>query len=105
MVCTREEAREAFNYVLNSLLGRNDNSALKKSLVAEGCDDMFHMISTVPEYIDDIATDKSDNALLTLFLQFIAHRESSGNPVEDQWITITQEEFDAFCPSSIPLLR
>jgi hypothetical protein len=105
MVCTREEAREAFNYVLDSLLGRNNDSDLKKSLVDEGCDDMLHLISTVAEYIDDIARDKSDNALLILFLQFIAHQESSGNPVEDQWITITQEEFDAFCPSSIPLLR
>ena len=109
MVLTRNEARATFTHVMDDVLGRKDGSALKSSLVDEGIDDIFSLMTIDENSIDglkfkDTADDNamkpirlSDKMLLKCFLHFVTNKELEGTPILDHdWSKITQEEFDEF---------
>jgi hypothetical protein len=45
MVFTKPQAKAAFNHILDNVLGQDDNSALKQSLIAQGIEDIFSLRS------------------------------------------------------------
>ena len=54
VLTTRAEAKEAFNHVLNIVLGRGDSSPLKSSLLTEGITDIFDLITITDDVIDSL---------------------------------------------------
>ena len=107
---TRAEAKEAFNHVLNIVLGRGDSSPLKSSLLTEGITDIFDLITITDDVIDsllyeDLATPgktnpvkKGDKMLLRCFLAYQLYLESES--VDFDYKAITQANFDNFRISS-----
>jgi len=107
MVLTRVEAKEAFNHVLDNVLGRGDGTPLKSALLANGCDDIGALATILPADLDtltyqDIAkpgsylpVSKGDKSIVRLFKDYVIHCHNSGNPIKD-WTTITQEDLDHF---------
>jgi hypothetical protein len=61
MVLTRNDAKLAFTHVMEAVLGRGDDTPLKSSLVSEGIDDIFSLISLDEGSISDLKyKDKDD---------------------------------------------
>jgi hypothetical protein len=50
----RSEAKAAFDNILNEVLGRDDNSNVKRGLLAEGIADIFDLSSLDDGFIDDL---------------------------------------------------
>jgi Reverse transcriptase (RNA-dependent DNA polymerase) len=109
MVLTRNEAKSTFAHVMDNVLGRKDGSALKSSLVDEGIDDIFSLMSLDESTIDGLKFKDqadgdalkpirlSDKMLLKCFLHFVTNKDLEGTPINDHdWTNITQEEFDEF---------
>ena len=59
MVFTRQEAKAAFQHVLDNVLGKDDSSPLKQAIVAEGFEDVFTMMMMDDTIIDTLVYDKS----------------------------------------------
>jgi hypothetical protein len=53
MVLTRSQARAAFNYVLDKVLGIDDNSPLKSALLCEGINDILSLVTFPLQYNND----------------------------------------------------
>ena len=109
MVLTRNEAKSTFTHIMDNVLGRKDGCALKASLVDEGIDDIFSLMSLDEGIIDGLKFKDqadgdtlkpirlSDKMLLKCFLHFITNKDLEGTPINDHdWTEITQEEFDEF---------
>ena len=108
MVLTRQEAQAAFNHVLDNVIGCGDNSPLKSALQHEGFDDIFALITISDEDIDSLSYKDPSNAssfipipggdknLVRIFRHYVIHRNASGDLINDNWIGITQTDFDAF---------
>lgn len=109
MVLTRAEAKVAFDHVVNTLLDRQGSLELKSALGKEGFVDLFQLLSLDDETIDGLVYEdpndstktldlkKCDKAMLKIFRSFVTFRQVSGNPIaDDEWITLTCAEFDAF---------
>ena len=110
MVLTRQDAKTAFNHVLDNVIGRDDTSPLKAALKHDSIDDIFGLIT-----IDDVGIDgltyedpsntdnflpvpRGDKNLLRIFRDYVVHRNNSGDPINDGWTRmITQANFDTFC--------
>ena len=100
-------AKAAFNHVMDNVLGKDDSSPLKMALIKAGCDDMHALNMATDQLIDDLVHDKSQTetdvpvppfqrALVTVFLNYVAHRNNTGNPIGSDWTAVTPEEFDNY---------
>ena len=89
MVLTRPQARAAFTYILDTVLGKDDQSPLKKALLAEGYNDMFSLVTIDLETIESLTYDqsttesgisipKSDKEILITFLEYLNYRTKIG---------------------------
>jgi len=108
MVVTRPQAKAAFNHVLNTVLGRGDDSSLKSSLLHDGIEDIFALATIDTDTINALtykdpnnagqrlAVSRGDKALVRVFCDFILHRNDIGIPINDNWTGITQADFDSF---------
>jgi hypothetical protein len=112
MVLTRPQARVAFTHVLNNVLGRGEGSNLQSALTQNGIEDIFALSQLDHATIDylqatttveDVVTIKQvnhgDKNLVKCFLDYVIHRNTSDNPIDDHWTDITQADFDAYCVS------
>lgn len=107
---TRAEGKEAFNYVFNTVLDRDDKSPLKSSLISEGITNIFDLITIPNDVIDSLHYEdpaepgkscpvkKGDKMLLRCFLAYQIYLDSDGG-VSDYKV-ITQSSFDNFRISS-----
>ena len=113
---TRAEAKDAFNHVLNTVLGRGDSSSLKSSLLSEGISDIFDLTTLTDDTIESLTHEdpdksgnfypikKGDKMILRCFIAYHRHLESQLGDFD--YKTITQADFDTFrispeCRSSI----
>jgi hypothetical protein len=111
MVLTSTQAEAAFNHVLDNVLGRDDISALKQSLLAEGMVDIFDLCSLNNDCINALVYNKSDtetnvavpvaerDMLKTFFFYYVGYARANGNPLidNDDWKAITQEDYNSYC--------
>jgi hypothetical protein len=91
---TRSEAKAAFNHVLDTVLGRDNTSSLKLSLLHEGIDDMFDFITLTESSINSLVYEdpnkagsflpvlKWDKMLVKCFLSFDQHLVSQSTPID-----------------------
>jgi hypothetical protein len=110
MVVTRPQAKAAFNYVLDNVLGRDDNSALKQSLLKVNVQDIFDMCSMEESTITalcydksstetDVAISRTDKTLLRIMIMYVGYLRTSGTnslAASTDWMALTQEDFDDF---------
>ena len=107
MVLTRPQAKKAFQHILDTVLERGDGTPLKSSLLAEGIEDIFGLVTIDDDTITDltytdpddpknlVAVQKGDKALLRIFRDYVVYCKNQGHPIED-WTQVTQEAFDEF---------
>ena len=110
MVVTRPQAKAAFNHVLDNVLGRDDSSPLKQSLLKENVQDIFDLCSMEESTINVLCYDKSptetdvdvsrtDKTLLRIVITYVGYLRTSGTNALTQatdWMALTQEDFDDF---------
>ena len=61
MVLTRIDAKDAFNHVLDNVLGRPDDTPLKLSLLNEGIDNIFDLTTITLSIIDNLEYEDPKN--------------------------------------------
>jgi hypothetical protein len=110
VIITRAEGKAAFDHILDNVLGRDDNSNLKKALLAEGVENVFDLLTVNDQFIDELCYQKvdsdvqftpctvGDKLLLKCFLSYEAHLRNEG--FDGPCTAITQTEFDQFRISS-----
>ncbi len=97
----------AFDHVLNVVFGVPKDGPLYKALVKSGDTDIRDIISLDEADIDSLTYDKSDTetyvplsrhdkALIHIFRCYILHCNSIGSPIGEDWLSITQEDFDKY---------
>ena len=106
MVLSRVNAKVVFDHILNVVLGRDNESGLKKALLKQGYNEINHfctLTNAVIESLDydveddhDIDVTNGDKGMLVAFIDYIIHREQTGEPIGDAWTDITPEDFDGF---------
>jgi hypothetical protein len=107
MVFTRQNQIEALNHVLKEVLGKSEDSALTKALHQNGLKDIASFITMDSNTIEslkynkssqhkDIPINKGDQGICKSFINFVIHRDKTGEPIGTNWLSITQEEFDVF---------
>ena len=110
MVFTRPQARAAFNHVLDNVLGQDDQSPLKQSLIAQGIEDIFYLCTIENDSINalvydrsatetDVPVNKGDRSLLKVLLAYVTYVRGNGtNALSDgtEWGAITQNDFDEY---------
>ena len=117
MVVTRVSARAIFDHVMDQILSRNGSDSLKQALVKEGYDDLFTLLSIDDDTIDELSYPdpddatksidllRSDKAMIRLWRDYVLHREASGDPIGEDWLQVTQADFDAFRISPANIAR
>jgi hypothetical protein len=104
---TRKKSKAAFDHVLDNVFGGDDSSSLKQALLKHGYNDINTFLSLHEDTIDSLTNDdeegnsevpilKSDIAVLSIFLDFVAHKNNYDGPIGNGWVNITQMEFDGF---------
>jgi len=104
---TRTKITAAFDHVLNVIFGVLKDDPLYKALEKSGDTDIRDIISLDETDIGSLTYDKSatetdlplsrhDKALLHIFKCYILHRNLIGSPIGEDWLSITQEDFDKY---------
>jgi hypothetical protein len=103
---TRAQAQAQFDHICNVVLRRDDESLLKQALVQEGFDNVLALASIEEDVIPLLAFTDAANVTLTIsrgdaglvrtFGKYVSHRIAAGVSVEEEWLNMTAEEFDAY---------
>jgi hypothetical protein len=103
---TRSQARAYFDHVCNVVLRRDGDSLLKKALVQEGFETIPSFLTIDDDTISSLAfkdgsqqpvcINRGDMTLIRSFRNYVMTRMASGITVDDEWLTMTAEGFDAF---------
>jgi len=107
MALTRAMATEAFNHVLSAVFRVPKDGPLMNALVKSGDGDIVTMLSLNATDIDSLTYDKSETekdiplpqnqrSLLHIFKQYIVHWYNIGDPIEDNWMSISAADFDRY---------
>ena len=106
---TCQEAKAAFQHVLDNVLSKDDSSPLKMAIVAEGIEDVFTMMTMDDTIIDTLVYDKSptetnvavnrgEKSLAKGIQAYVRYLIANGNPLSEaaEWMALTQQDFDLF---------
>jgi hypothetical protein len=109
MVLSRQDAKVAFDHIIDHVLCGERSSNLKSALIREGYDDLFYLMMMDDDIINDLKypdpCDSSelvpvkcgDKGLLKSWHSYVLHRHASGSTIgDDDWLKVTQEDFDTF---------
>jgi hypothetical protein len=110
MPLPRQQAKAAFNHILDNVLGCGDESPLKKALLYAGIEDMYEFSTCPVAYFEDLTyltgegetltetqVRKGDKNKAKVMRDFIVHQADIGQDIGDGWMSVTQEQFDQFC--------
>ena len=104
MVVTRQEASAIFDHILDQVLSRYGSGDLKAALAREGFNDLFTLMSIDDDTIDDleypdpndatktIPVRRSDKATVKLWREYVLHRNTSSDPIGDNWLQVTWQD-------------
>jgi len=107
MALTRAKAREAFDYVVNVVFQVSKEGPLYKALEKSGDTDIRDMISLRDPDIDSLTYDRNDTDknipltrtdknLLHIFQDYILHCHSIGEPIGQDFWSISTEDFEGY---------
>jgi len=98
----------SFNYVMDTILDRDDNSRLKICLKENGINDITSLTSLSGKTVDAleyedptkagviIKPNKGDKNLIRCFLHYIIFLDLEGTPVKGNWTNLKDTDFDDF---------
>ncbi len=100
--------------MMTNVLGCNDQSPVRLALMGDGIDDMFAFCSMDLNDLDDMTYQqegdaaehslrRSDKALIRILFDYILHRNSGPDPIDDNWTAVTQEQFDEYRVSPVSM--
>ena len=103
---TRQQAKAAYKHVLEVVFQLNNNDPLYKALDTRGYDDIQQLLTMSVKDIDGLtylnSTDTNvpvpsfGKVWICILKAYHLHRDEQHNPIGDEWLMITTEEFDAF---------
>jgi len=107
MPLTETKVMAAFEHVLNVVFGVPKDGPLYKALVQSGDTDIRDIISLDDADINSLTYDESDTetdvllsrhdkAHLCIFKYYVLYCNSIGSPIGEDWLSITQEDFDKY---------
>ena len=111
MVWNSSQAKTAFNHVLDNVLKCGDNSPLKSSLLFDGINDIFILLTIDMETVSSLTYEDINNAgnrlniptgdknLICGFRDYFIHWKNDNLPINDNWISITSAAFQSFYES------
>ena len=103
---TRTEAKNAFNHVMDNIIGRDDSTDVKKALVDQGIEDIFDLVTLDESFIDSITfkdgskpptmvqVKKGDRNMIKCFIAYKNLFDS--NNIDIDYFSLTQDKFDDF---------
>ncbi len=114
MVVLRSQGKIAFDHVLDVLLDCDSTSGLKRSLLSRGYTSLPKLLCIDYSVIDSLTYDErsdsdenassvavpvpqADKDSLKMFFKYVAYRHQRGHPINDDWTSITTDDFDSFC--------
>lgn len=111
MVLTRDQAKAAMTYILETIFNLNADSILHKSLERAAITSPLDLITMREVEYELLDYEDSQKAILTIprgysgllraFKAFISYQVSKGISIDDNtWTTITPDEFNSFRVSS-----
>jgi hypothetical protein len=111
---TRQQAQDALTHVLQMLLGFTDTDPLPLSLTWSGYTDIHHVITMTQDNIDALEYEDDTQVLVTvpspawtllrIFNTYHVYRYEEGDPIGDDWTSITAQEFNDFCIGPYPAI-
>jgi hypothetical protein len=103
---TRTAAKAAFTHVMDNVI---QNTNVTKALIDNGIKDIVALLILTDEDVDSLTYNDSDPNVITphcinmgeiglvkAFIHFVHYCKEINIPIDDQWLTITQDEFDQF---------
>jgi hypothetical protein len=118
MVFTRAQSQVALDHILKNVLVLTDDSPLIKALNEEGYTDIEDVITISQADMDllsysmpsdphdpaspsvNVPVPKHLKSKLKLLQHYVAHRVIQGNPLSNDWISLTEEEFNIYRTTS-----
>ena len=105
---TRAQKKAALDHVLLHVMQRSPNDDLVNALTALGVDSPHSLISLHNTSINQMVNADGDpipiaqKALIFTFIKYCIWRTEEGNPINNNWTGITQEEFDEYQVTQMP---
>ena len=110
MVFSHTAGRAALVHVLKEVFDLDDDDPLSKSLSEQHLTDIRDLMSYSFEQVQEF-TYKDDTGasipvpthqlnLFRILQEYIVHRQTQGDPIGDDWTSITQEQFNEYRVSS-----
>ncbi len=105
MVLSWNASIQAIVHVVENVLGRQAGSPLRLALVNEGVNEIQEFLNITEDSLDhycydlpdgsrnDIPLRDWDKTVVLSFIWYVVYRESGDNPIGDDWLNITREEF------------
>jgi hypothetical protein len=91
---TRSAAKAAFTHITNVVL---DSPNVTSALLEDDIKDDLTYLDSDPSNPIAYCLKKGDKGLIRSFIHFVQHRDEINNPIGDDWLNVTQDEFDLFC--------
>ena len=111
MVLSRSQGKVAFDHILDTVLDCSSSSGLKQALIDGGytsivrllcmdyadIDTLTYNVQPVGGVAASIPVSQAERDSLKMFFKYVADRQSQGNSIGDDWMSITPDDFDTFC--------
>ena len=107
MTLTRQKKKAAIKHLLETVFDLDSNSPIQLALEQNGLssphdivslnDVEFELLMYKPAGATEaIPLQKGHASCLKAFKALVVHKAATGNPIDDDWISITQDDFDKF---------
>ncbi|KAG7361927.1 reverse transcriptase RNA-dependent DNA polymerase [Nitzschia inconspicua] len=116
MPLTKSQRAQALEHILTNVFDLEANDPLRASLRDDGIVGIYDLVSMEREYVKSLTyLDEVDGTqqrtlvprgtarLIIILKDFLRYKVAMGEPVDDDWTGITQEEFDSFRVSGVYL--
>jgi hypothetical protein len=114
MVLTREQSKNAFEHILTVVFGLTPTNPLMQALAIHQIASIEELLLLCPSQIEALSVVDATTGMATpvpmsrcnlihAFRQYLIHQEQNGDPIDENWTSITKEEFDSYrrCPALI----
>ena len=99
--------REALDQFFSNVLQLKSDSQIRNTLIYNYCKHIDYLVTTKDEDIPDICyptgtkelkyLSKGHHNLIHIFISYFWYRIHNGNPIDNDWVQVTNEEFNDLC--------
>ena len=108
-IFSRQQSAAALQHIYDNVFCVKPDSPLVNALTREGINNIADLISMTPDDVDALLYESNEGGSITLrplsrglrrliplLQEFTERRGAEGNPIGNDWTSVTQEEFDEF---------